>query len=172
MNKTILFLIAVLVISTTLGSATALVIPVDFSTTDNVKLYTKTQNLVLDDSSVIQIVTQKCDEGDTIVNGYLKHFTSETVPKIDPNQFSSSAFNVDGTDGWIIEWFPNAPVGEEFDFVIVCGKIVPMMTVGGIEIPTDTTSLLLAYSILNMYWMAPTAVGIGVGIYLVKRKIE
>ncbi len=122
MNKTIPFLIAILVISITLGSATALVIPVDFSTTDNVKLYTKTQNLVLEDSSVRTIVTQKCDVGDTIVNGYLKHFTSETVPKIDPNQFSSSAFNVDGTDGWIIEWFPSAPNDEVFDFVIVCAE--------------------------------------------------
>jgi len=171
MNKTILFLIAVLVISTTLGSATALVIPVDFSTTDNVKLYTKTQNLVLDDSSVIQIVTQKCDEGDTIVNGYLNHSTSETVPKINLNQFSSSAFNVDGTDGWIIDWLPTAPDDEEFDFVIVCGKIVPMMVIGGLHLETDTTSLLLGYSVLNMYWIAPLVIGIGLGLYLVKRKI-
>jgi len=87
------------------------------------ELYTKTQNLVLADSSVKQIVTQKCDDADdTIVNGYLKHFSSDTVPKIDVNQFTSSSFNVDGTDGWIIEWFPNAPDDEAFDFVIVCAE--------------------------------------------------
>jgi len=86
------------------------------------ELYTKTQNLVLADNSVKQIVTQKCDVGDTVVNGYLKHFTSETVPKIDVNQFTSGAFNVGGTDGWIIEWFPSAPNSEVFDFVIVCAE--------------------------------------------------
>ena len=42
--------------------------------------------------------------------------------------------------------------------------------VGGELIPLDTTSLLLGYTTLNSYWIAPTAVGIGVGIYLVKRR--
>jgi len=46
------------------------------------------------------------------------------------------------------------------------------MTVGGIFYPVDNVSLILAYGIMNSYWMLPTALGIGVGIYLVKRKIE
>ena len=51
---------------------------------------------------------------------------------------------------------------------------IPFMPqiVGGVFITIDTTSLLLAYGLVNSYWIAPTAVGIGVGIYLVKRKIE
>jgi len=44
------------------------------------------------------------------------------------------------------------------------------MTVGGVLQPTDTTALIIGYSVLNAYWIAPTAVGIGLGIYLVKRK--
>ena len=46
------------------------------------------------------------------------------------------------------------------------------MTVGGVMQPTDTTALLIGYSVLNAYWIAPIGIGIGVGIYLVKRKIE
>ena len=50
--------------------------------------------------------------------------------------------------------------------------IADMVTifVGGISQPVQSISLLLAYTIVNSYWMAPTAVGIGVGIYLVKRR--
>ena len=43
-------------------------------------------------------------------------------------------------------------------------------TVGGTIISIDKTSLLLAYGLLNSWWMAPTAIGIGVGIYLVKKR--
>ena len=52
---------------------------------------------------------------------------------------------------------------------ILCLK-AQFMTVGGLQIPTDMTALLLGYTILNSYWIAPTAVGIGLGIYLVKRR--
>ncbi len=44
------------------------------------------------------------------------------------------------------------------------------MTVGGLAIQPDTVAILLAYGIMNSYWMLPTAVGIGLGIYLVKRR--
>ena len=49
------------------------------------------------------------------------------------------------------------------------GVIPPSTAVGGEIIPLDTI-LVLGYSILNSYWMAPVVVGIGIGIYLVKRK--
>jgi len=42
--------------------------------------------------------------------------------------------------------------------------------VGGEIIPLDTTALLLGYTILNSYWIAPTAVGIGVGVYLTRNR--
>ena len=42
--------------------------------------------------------------------------------------------------------------------------------VGGVFITIDTTSLLLAYGLVNSWWMAPIGIGIGVGIYLVKRR--
>jgi len=45
------------------------------------------------------------------------------------------------------------------------------MSVGGEWIATDTTALIIGYSVLNAYWLAPIALGIGVGIYLVRRKI-
>jgi len=42
--------------------------------------------------------------------------------------------------------------------------------VGGTLIPIGKTSLLLAYGELNSWWMAPIVIGIGVGVYLVKRR--
>jgi len=42
--------------------------------------------------------------------------------------------------------------------------------VGGELIPVDNVSLVLAYGLVNSWWMAPIGIGIGVGIYLVKRR--
>jgi len=42
--------------------------------------------------------------------------------------------------------------------------------VGGELIPVDNVSLILAYGLVNSWWMAPIGIGIGVGIYLVKRR--
>ncbi len=55
---------------------------------------------------------------------------------------------------------------------IVCLSPSSLMTVGGEWQATDTTALIIGYSVLNAYWIAPIGIGIGVGIYLVKRKIE
>lgn len=46
----------------------------------------------------------------------------------------------------------------------------PFMLVGGIMMQPDTATLLLAYGIANSVWMAPLAIGIGVGVYLTKSK--
>jgi len=54
----------------------------------------------------------------------------------------------------------------------LCFSPSSLMTVGGEWIATDTTALIIGYSVLNAYWLAPMAIGIGLGIYLVKRKIE
>jgi len=64
---------------------------------------------------------------------------------------------------------------QDFDvpvtLTILCMSPSSMMTVGGEWQATDTTALIIGYSVLNMYWIVPTAVGIGLGLYLVKRKI-
>jgi len=55
---------------------------------------------------------------------------------------------------------------------ILCLSPSTFQTVGGEWQATDTTALIIGYSVLNAYWIAPIGIGIGVGIYLVKRKIE
>ncbi len=66
---------------------------------------------------------------------------------------------------------------QPFDFdvtvsvTILCYSPSSMMTVGGEWQATDTTALIIGYSVLNAYWIAPIGIGIGVGIYLVKRKL-
>ncbi len=44
------------------------------------------------------------------------------------------------------------------------------MIVGGSFYQVDNVSLMLAFTIVNSYWMAPLAVGVGVGVYLIQRK--
>jgi len=46
------------------------------------------------------------------------------------------------------------------------------MAVGGELIPLDTTALIIGYSVLNMYWIAPIGIGVGVGIYLTKNRLK
>jgi len=66
---------------------------------------------------------------------------------------------------------------EPFNFpvtvtvTILCISPSSMMTVGGEWQATDTTALIIGYSVLNAYWLAPIGIGIGVGIYLVNRSL-
>ncbi len=63
---------------------------------------------------------------------------------------------------------------EVFDITvtvkILCLSPSSFQTVGGEWQTTDTTALIIGYSVLNAYWIAPVGIGIGVGIYLVKRR--
>jgi len=52
----------------------------------------------------------------------------------------------------------------------LCFSPSSLMTIGGEWQATDTTALIIGYSVLNAYWIAPIGIGIGVGIYLVKRR--
>jgi len=58
----------------------------------------------------------------------------------------------------------------EATVTILCMSPSSMMTVGGNWEATDTTALIIGYSVLNAYWLAPIGIGIGLGIYLVKRR--
>jgi len=65
-----------------------------------------------------------------------------------------------------------APFDIPLKVTILCLSPSSFQTVGGEWQATDTTALIIGYSVLNLYWIAPIGIGIGVGIYLVKRKIE
>jgi len=58
----------------------------------------------------------------------------------------------------------------EVTVTILCLSPSSSMTIGGEWQATDTTALIIGYSVLNAYWIAPVGIGIGLGIYLVKRK--
>jgi len=53
---------------------------------------------------------------------------------------------------------------------ILCLSPSSLMTVGGEWQATDTTALIIGYSVLNAYWLAPIAIGIGAGIYLTRNR--
>ena len=54
---------------------------------------------------------------------------------------------------------------------IVCiNPSVLTLAVGGEWQATDTTALIIGYSVLNMYWIAPIGIGIGVGVYLTRNR--
>jgi len=63
-----------------------------------------------------------------------------------------------------------APFDIPLKVTILCLSPSSMMTVGGEWQATDTTALIIGYSVLNAYWIAPIGIGIGLGIYLVKRR--
>jgi len=57
----------------------------------------------------------------------------------------------------------------DFDSVLITPSL-KKFAVGGEFYPVDNVSLVLAYGLVNSWWMAPIGIGIGVGIYLVKRR--
>ncbi len=63
---------------------------------------------------------------------------------------------------------PQAIMIRDIDYSTICND--PFMAIGGILVQPDTYTLLLAYGIANSIWMAPLAIGIGVGVYLTKSK--
>ena len=79
----------------------------------------------------------------------------------------SKIVGIDGTTLGALQAFD-----YEVTATILCLSPSSLMTIGGEWQATDTTALIIGYSVLNAYWIAPIGIGIGVGIYLVKRKIE
>ena len=175
MNKTIPVLIAIMIISTTIGSATAIVIPVNLQVTDNVKLYTLTftQNFQVGAESLEFF--EFCDDGDTFISGDLQTTLAEEDTEGPLGTRSPSVFIVEEysvvsntAEGYRI-FFTSLNITTA-NMVLVCGKVVPTMAIGGMLLEPDTTVLVLAYGIVNAFWLAPMLAGIGVGIYLVKRR--
>jgi len=127
-----------------------------------------------------------CEDGDWFFNAF-----ASTPVSVDPS-ISESSFGVqfistfvdfdesnDNTIGRIIgsegsnRIFPLgnlAPTDLTTTVTALCFSPSSLMTVGGEWQATDTTALIIGYSVLNVYWIAPIGIGIGVGIYLVKKK--
>jgi len=117
--------------------------------------------------------TAQCPETHKLIGGGIAEFDIKTFssdPKVDYELSSNPDFP---NNSWVVDAEIKVTTAQ---FVLtayaMCAKINPMMAIGGFEIPTDTTALIIGYSVLNAYWLAPIGIGIGVGIYLVKRKIE
>jgi len=67
------------------------------------------------------------------------------------------------------------PIPSPGDFMtkatIICLSPSSLLNaVGGEWHATDTTALIIGYSVLNMYWIAPIGIGIGVGVYLTRNR--
>jgi len=65
-----------------------------------------------------------------------------------------------------------APEDIAVTAIYVCVSPSSFMTVGGEWQATDTTALIIGYSVLNAYWLAPIAIGIGVGIFLTRNRLQ
>ena len=67
---------------------------------------------------------------------------------------------------------PNVTVWEVTSTGATCisPSCFPRVSVGGEMIQVDTVSLVLAYGLVNSWWMAPIGIGIGVGVYLTRRR--
>lgn len=58
----------------------------------------------------------------------------------------------------------------EVTVTILCNSPTPSVLIGGSLVKPDNTSLLLAYTFVNSWWMLPIAIGIGAGVYLTKSR--
>ena len=106
-----------------------------------------------------------CAPGEKVIAGSAELKSGTGAVKISHPIFDQGA-NLD-QEGWRGEL--EASGGSTVRIWAHC--LMPLsMAVGGLALQPDTTALILAYGIMNSYWMLPTAVGIGVGIYLVKRR--
>lgn len=149
------------------GSATALVIPIGFTTSDNVKIYTKTTTFVAP-FGVETAYQDFCDPGDTIINGYITDFIPPT--NNDFNTGTQFAIKTATQEGFRILFVNDNGPTQDVEGTIVCGKVVQNNVIGGFLLQPDTTALFLAYGIANAVWLAPTLAGIGIGVYLTKSK--
>ena len=112
MNKTILFLIVALVISTTIGSATAILVPISLETPTTVQLYTVSSTF----AGTNQFADLNCEPGDTVVSGYF------ILP--DPVELNThKIWAVDNDNGMTFEYSLDSGL---FDITIqlVCAKVV------------------------------------------------
>jgi len=101
----------------------------------------------------------------TVITG-----TPQTITNTDPISYPVDRdsndyqvrFNTLGCTGQLC-----AIISAKITYTVPSGFVV-----GGEFYPVDNVSLILAYGLVNSWWMAPIGIGIGLGIYLVKRKIE
>jgi len=112
-----------------------------------------------------------CDPGDIVLSGG-HNFHTVVITNIGfngPVDSNGDVITNENTPaaGWRVGSIFDSPV--PITNYVNCAK-VPILSIGGIQLETDTTALLLGYAILNSYWVAPIAIGVGLGIYLIKRK--
>lgn len=134
-------------------------------------------------TGVGSIVQLRCLEGDTFIDGErntvlsLDPSTSFPVQRSDFNQIQENIPNIASTSGRVIgaDVRANANGGQPtFDVPVtitgLCLSPSTFQVVGGALVPTDNVALAIGFSVLNAYWIAPTAIGLGVGIYLIKKR--
>jgi len=132
-------------------------------------------NELSEDNSII--VTCEPDEvfltQSVFMNVEPPDFTGITT---DPNRDNIDDGNtpfIDNANGWRVLVITSTNVDRLIDISIVCVRpsLLAVIAVGGEWQPTDTTALIIGYSVLNAYWLAPIAIGIGLGIYLTRNRL-
>jgi len=131
------------------------------------------------------LVQLRCLEGDTFIDG-----ERNTVLSLDPSksfpvqrtdfiQVQENDPNIASTSGRVIGADVRASQNggiPTFDVPVtitgLCLSPSSLMSVGGEWQATDTTALIIGYSVLNAYWLAPLAIGIGAGIYLTRNRLQ
>ncbi len=126
-------------------------------------------------------MSASCLEGDWMFVGAGEVDTSVDVvvnPSVGIASFSADLIRENkpftkttGIEDAIVQLQSSQGSNVEATATILCMSPSSLMTVGGEWQATDTTALIIGYSVLNAYWIAPIGIGIGLGIYLVKRKL-
>ena len=164
---TILTLSTILLVGMfTISPVAGLVTLVDIQTTDDVKIYTKSNIVEFEDKEDF-IEELHCDSGDQVITGYFKNIGDTRISY--SSHSNAVVFEELDEETWRVEG--EATSGAmTVEFTIFCAKVVPSTVIGGMLMPTDNISLALAYGYINAPWIALGMVGIGTGAYYLKTR--
>jgi len=117
--------------------------------------------------SCVPFAPVECDAGDDVCSGGLSCKPSTGTCEGKPNAPLSTPCELDGDLCTI----------DHCDGLGSCVNLAPNpvceQQVGGVQLPLDNTSLLLAGAQMNAAWMIPVLLsGIGIGLFVVSRKSE
>jgi len=62
-------------------------------------------------------------------------------------------------------------ISADAKYSTICDDGGIMAVVGGMLLQPDSATLVIAYGIANSIWIVPSVAGIGIAVYLVKRKL-
>ena len=171
MTKTILILgiaILVLVPVTIIGSAFAQIVTVGANPISGLMVVERDiRSIIFTGIARFELF---CEPGETAIGATWNGTLALAEPQIHASIYAP--ITDQGLSGWKLFIINDAvPQQGEVTVSVLCAKVnILSGIVGGEMMHPETTALMLAYTLVNSYWLAPIAIAIG--IYLTKNRLQ